>query len=122
MEKKKAEPQVDPHAREAHIAESFEKHAPPSDTPLTVTGIPMQVVAPIPGLTPTPVFKPSVRQKKELTEIEGIDEKIAAQMRELGINDMIDLAEASDKDLAENLKLPLETIRKWIQSANEIRK
>ncbi len=82
----------------------------------------MQVVAPIPGLTPTPVFKPSVRQKKELTEIEGIDEKIAAQMRELGINDMIDLAEASEKDLAENLKLPLETIRKWIQSANEIRK
>ncbi len=82
----------------------------------------MQVVAPIPGLTPTTVLKPTIRQKKELTEIEGIDEKIATQMRELGINDIIDLAEAKPEDLAKSLKLPPETIRKWIQSANEIPK
>ncbi len=119
MEKKKTEPQGDPHAREAHIAESFEKHAQPPDTSLTVTGIPMQVIAPIPGLTPTPVLKPTIRQKKELTEIDGIDEKIAAHLRELGINDIIDLAEATPEDVAKSLKLPLETIRKWIQMARE---
>jgi len=120
--KKKDAEQIDPHTRESHIAEGFEKHSEPITTPVSATGIPMQLISPMPGLTPTPVFEPSVPLKRELIEIEGIDEKTAAQLREFGIKDSNDLAKASAKSLAKNLGLPVGTTQKWIENAKTTQK
>lgn len=55
-----------------------------------------------------------------LTEVKGIGEKRAAQLKVLGINSIEDLAEASAKDLAAKLEISPKITGKWIENAKEI--
>jgi predicted flap endonuclease-1-like 5' DNA nuclease len=55
-----------------------------------------------------------------LTEVKGIGEKRAAQLKALGINSIKDLAEASAKDLAAKLQISPKITGKWIENAKEI--
>jgi len=55
-----------------------------------------------------------------LTEVKGIGEKRAAQLKALGINSIEDLAEASAKDLAAKLNISPKITNKWIENAKEI--
>jgi predicted flap endonuclease-1-like 5' DNA nuclease len=55
-----------------------------------------------------------------LTDVKGIGEKRAAQLRALGINSVEDLAKASAKDLATKLNISPKITDKWIQNAKEI--
>lgn len=68
--------------------------------------------------------KPVVQQLQSpaggLTDIKGIGEKRAAQIRALGITSVEDLAKASAKDLAAKLNLSPKITDKWIESAKEI--
>ncbi len=56
----------------------------------------------------------------ELTEVKGIGEKRAEQLKALGINSVEDLAKASAKDLAVKLKISPKITGKWIRNAKKL--
>jgi predicted flap endonuclease-1-like 5' DNA nuclease len=58
----------------------------------------------------------------ELTQIKGIGEKRAMQLKILGINNANDLAKASVKTISQQLKISPKTVKKWIQNANKLSK
>jgi len=116
--KKKTAEQEDPHVREAHIAEGYEKHLAPTATPMSVTGIPMPLIGPSPVLTPPADSSPPL--KKELKTIRGINDKMAAKLGMLGIENIDDLAKASAEALTRDLKVPEATIQNWINRAKHL--
>ena len=104
--------------REAHIAESYEKHLAPTTTPMSVTGIPMPLIGPSPVLTPPADSSPPL--KKELKTIKGINDEMATRLDMLGIENIDDLAKASVETLARDLKVPEATIQNWIDRAKQL--
>jgi len=56
----------------------------------------------------------------ELTEVKGIGEKRATQLKALGISRIEDLARASAEDLAAKLNVSPKITKKWIENAKEI--
>ena len=58
----------------------------------------------------------------DLTQVKGIGEKRATQLKALGINSVDDLAKASAKTLAAKLKISPKIASKWIESAKELKK
>jgi len=90
--------------------------APPSPQPVqpTVTEIVVEE-KPVTIIEPAPT-------KLELTEVKGIGEKRAGQLKALGINSVERLAEASAKDLAEKLKISPKITGKWIEDAKRLAK
>ncbi|MCW4007677.1 MAG: helix-hairpin-helix domain-containing protein [Candidatus Bathyarchaeota archaeon] len=56
----------------------------------------------------------------ELTEVKGIGEKRAAQLRALGINNVTELAKASAEDIAGKLQVSAKIAQKWIDNAREL--
>lgn len=87
------------------------------------------VEAPPPAPPPTP---PEVRLEEkpatekvaptrvELTQVKGIKEKRAEQLRALGITNVEDLANASAEDLAAKLKISPKIVKRWIEDAKEL--
>ncbi|HVP16843.1 MAG TPA: helix-hairpin-helix domain-containing protein [candidate division Zixibacteria bacterium] len=67
-----------------------------------------------------PVVQPVPSPVGGLTDVKGIGEKRAAQLRALGITSVEDLAKASAKDLAARLNISPKITDKWIQNAREI--
>jgi len=59
-------------------------------------------------------------QKMELTEVKGIGEKRAQQLKALGISSVEDLAKASAADIAEKLKISPKITGKWIENAKTL--
>jgi len=55
-----------------------------------------------------------------LTEVKGIGERRAEQLKGLGINTIEDLAKASAKELASELKISPKTTEKWIGNAEKL--
>ena len=74
--------------------------------PLTCTTQTSEVNMPKPGL--------------ELTQVSGIGEKRASQLKTVGINTVDDLANASVEDLAKSLKTSPKIVAKWVASAKGI--
>jgi len=58
--------------------------------------------------------------KLELTQVKGIKEKRAAQLKALGINNVEDLAKALSKDLAGKLKISPKITERWIENAKKL--
>jgi predicted flap endonuclease-1-like 5' DNA nuclease len=73
----------------------------------TVTPQPTEAVAPI-------------KTKLDLTQVKGIKEKRAEQLRALGIKSVEDLANASAAELAAKLKIASYFTEKWIENAKEL--
>src|SRR4030042_1962036 len=76
-----------------------------------------------------PMEKPSMNESPaiaapapimELTQVKGIGEKRAMQLKALGINSVDELANASAKNIAEKLKVSPKIVDKWINSAKEL--
>jgi predicted flap endonuclease-1-like 5' DNA nuclease len=77
-----------------------------------------------------PIEKPSVNEAPavsapaaatvDLTQVKGIGEKRAMQLKALGINSLNELATASAKKIAKNLRLSPKIVNKWIEIAKEI--
>ncbi|UCF45447.1 MAG: hypothetical protein JSW44_02095 [Candidatus Bathyarchaeota archaeon] len=64
-----------------------------------------------------------IRAKTEalkLTQVKGIGEKRATQLKALGINSVEDLAKASAKTIAKKLQISLKITKKWIASAKKL--
>jgi predicted flap endonuclease-1-like 5' DNA nuclease len=55
----------------------------------------------------------------ELTQIKGIGEKRAAQLKSNGVNNALDLAKCEVENLAEKLKVSPKIVEKWIKEAKE---
>jgi len=55
-----------------------------------------------------------------LTEVKGIGEKRAEQLKGLGINTIEDLVKASAKELASELKISPKITEKWIGNAEKL--
>jgi predicted flap endonuclease-1-like 5' DNA nuclease len=70
-----------------------------------------------PAVEPVPPLQPTAGG---LTDVKGIGEKRASQLRALGILSVEDLSKASAKDLAARLKISPKITDKWIQNAREI--
>ena len=69
---------------------------------------------------PTPVS--AVVATMELTQVKGVGEKRATQLKAVGINSVDDLANASAKAIAKKLKISPKIASKWIESAKELKK
>jgi len=57
---------------------------------------------------------------KELTEVKGIGEKRADQLKNIGISNVEDLAKASADDLAAKLKVSPKITKVWIENAKKL--
>jgi predicted flap endonuclease-1-like 5' DNA nuclease len=87
------------------------------------------VGAPKEEKTEVPMEKPSIKEAPtvvtpavtmDLTQVKGIGEKRAAQLKTLGINSVGELANASAKNIAEKLKVSPKIVDKWIDNAKEL--
>ena len=76
-----------------------------------------EVIEPKPA-TVTETIPPRLR----LTKIRGIGEKRAGQLKAGGINNLMDLANASPKDLAAKLNVSSKMTGRWIDSAKQLTK
>jgi predicted flap endonuclease-1-like 5' DNA nuclease len=82
----------------------------------TVTDV-VKMEEPKPAVEPIPPVQP---EAGGLTDVKGIGEKRASQLRALGILSVNDLSKASAKDLAAKLEISPKITDKWIQNAKEI--
>jgi predicted flap endonuclease-1-like 5' DNA nuclease len=62
---------------------------------------------------------PSISTMK-LTQVKGIGEKRASQLKALGINSVDDLFKASEETVAKKLKISPRIVEKWIENAKEL--
>jgi predicted flap endonuclease-1-like 5' DNA nuclease len=67
-----------------------------------------------------PVTLAEVAPKLELTQVKGIKEKRAGQLKALGINSVEDLAKASAEDIAAKLKISPKIVGRWIEDARKL--
>jgi predicted flap endonuclease-1-like 5' DNA nuclease len=109
----------DAHEREAYRVENPETAAQTPIMPQSPTAIPAPVIAPMPVLTPASV-ETSAGPVLELTEVKGIGEKRAEQLKALGISNLDALAAASAESIAKSLKVSPKVVEKWIASAKEL--
>ncbi len=73
-----------------------------------------------PAITKAPTPAASVAATIDLTQVKGIGEKRATQLKALGISNADDLSKASAKDIAKKLKISPKIVNKWIDSAKEL--
>jgi predicted flap endonuclease-1-like 5' DNA nuclease len=62
----------------------------------------------------------SMSTTMDLTQVKGIGEKRAEQLKALGISNVDDLAKASAKTIAKNLKISPKTADRWVATAKEL--
>lgn len=91
-----------------------------SQRPKAQAATTVQVEAP----PPTPIVQETVEKPaptmRDLTEVKGIGEKRAAQLKNIGINSVEDLAKASAEDLASKLKVSPKITSTWIENAKKL--
>lgn len=101
-------------------------HMPVAPPPPPVAPKATEIVAgkkpePIVQVEPQPIVEVKHLQKG-LSDVKGIKEKRAQQLKTIGINTVEDLARASPEDLAAKLKIAPYFTGKWIENAKEILK
>jgi predicted flap endonuclease-1-like 5' DNA nuclease len=69
---------------------------------------------------PQMVTAPAAAATVELTQVKGVGEKRAMQLKALGINNVDELSRASAKTLAKKLKVSPKTVNKWIADAKKL--
>ena len=77
--------------------------------------------ATVPQTQPATTMETSaMTEALELTQVKGIGEKRATQLKALGINSVNDLAKASAEDIAKKLQISSKITKKWIASAKAL--
>ena len=75
----------------------------------------------VPQTQPSTTMKtPAMTEALELTQLKGIGEKRATQLKAIGINSVDDLAKASAKTIAKKLQISPKITKKWIASAKKL--
>ena len=95
-----------------------------AETPTTIAPPAPQAVPPVTEVTePKPAaVTENIPPRLRLTKIRGIGEKRAGQLKTLSINNLMDLANASPKDLAAKLNVSPKMTGRWIDSAKQLTK
>ena len=88
-------------------------------TPVSVTSMPMQLVAPIPILSPAQVDS-SAPSKNELLNVKDISETTTVLLKKFGINNLDDLASVSSEGLAKKLEISPQKTKKWVENAKKL--
>ncbi|MCS7115411.1 MAG: helix-hairpin-helix domain-containing protein, partial [Nitrososphaerota archaeon] len=77
-----------------------------------------------PASPPAPAIQETVEKPapivRDLTEVRGIGEKRAAQLKSVGINTVEELARASAEDLASKLRVSPKIVSAWIENAKKL--
>lgn len=106
--------------------------APPPTTPPTppvpavqepaveAPAVQEKIEAPEEVRVPAPTPAPQAMEGLALTEVKGIGEKRAAQLRNIGVNTVEELAKASAEDLAARLKVSQKITSAWIENAKKL--
>jgi len=68
----------------------------------------------------TTMETPAMTETLELTQVKGIGEKRATQLKAIGITSVDDLTKASAEDIAKKLQISSKITNKWIASAKEL--
>ena len=68
----------------------------------------------------TTMETPAMAETLELTQVKGIGEKRATQLKAIGINSVNNLAKASAEDIAKKLQISSKITKKWIDSAKAL--
>jgi predicted flap endonuclease-1-like 5' DNA nuclease len=76
--------------------------------------------ATVPQKPATTMETPAMTEALELTQVKGIGEKRATQLKALGISSVDDLAKASAEDIAKKLQISPKITKKWIASAKKL--
>jgi len=77
--------------------------------------------ATVPQTQPTTTIEtPAMTEALELTQVKGIGEKRATQLKVIEINSVNDLAKASAEDIAKKLQISSKITKKWIDSAKAL--
>jgi len=104
-----------------------EEKLPPQTAPATETPVIQEPAVTVQSAMPEPPANtvPSIEANEPsiehaLTEVSGIGEKRASQLKALGINTVDDLAKASVEDLAKSLKVSPKIVAKWVAGAKEL--
>ncbi|HLE74446.1 MAG TPA: helix-hairpin-helix domain-containing protein [Candidatus Bathyarchaeia archaeon] len=100
-----------------------EARQPAAPTPqVTTVEAPKEekVEAAIQAAPVAPAPPPSAAPTIELTQVKGIGEKRAAQLKALGINSVDELAATSAEDIAMKLKISPKIVEKWVAGAKEL--
>jgi predicted flap endonuclease-1-like 5' DNA nuclease len=96
----------------------------PETQPATTVEAPKEEKAEAPMEKPamTKAFAPetSMAATMDLTQVKGIGEKRATQLKALGISSVDDLSKASATAIAKQLKISPKIVNKWIDSAKEL--
>jgi predicted flap endonuclease-1-like 5' DNA nuclease len=110
-------------------------HMDPVSSPIMTTPIqtlaeappPQPTVAPEPSSEPSQlqVAKPEVPSMPAaptiaITQVKGVKEKRAEQLRELGINTIQELADASPEKIGKSLQLSPKITAKWVEHAKQL--
>lgn len=74
----------------------------------------------VPQKPATTMETPAMTEALELTQVKGIGEKRATQLKTIGINSVEDLAKASAKTIAKKLQISPKITKKWVASAKEL--
>lgn len=93
------------------VAATVTQETAPPQKQETVTQQPAAPIAEAPAATTVTL---------ELTEVKGIGEKRATQLKACGISTVSDLAKASAEDIAAKLQISSKIAQKWIDNAREL--
>ena len=93
---------------------------PKAKTKSTASETPPPTPSPVTEVVEEKILVETALPKIELTEVKGIGEKRAEQLKTLGISNVEDLAKASADDLAAKLKISPKITGKWIENAKKL--
>jgi predicted flap endonuclease-1-like 5' DNA nuclease len=98
----------------------------PEPQPATTMEAPKEEKAEAPmekaAIQEAPTVATSATATMELTQVKGIGEKRATQLKALGINSVDELANASAETIAEKLEVSQKIVDKWIVAAKGLKK
>jgi predicted flap endonuclease-1-like 5' DNA nuclease len=111
-------------AQACQPAVSIPQKTMPQNQPATAVEAPKEEKAEAPVETAAVKKAPAVvtpaATTMDLTQVKGIGEKRATQLKALGINSVDDLSKASAKALAKKLKISPKIVQKWVASAKKL--
>lgn len=99
--------------------ETVTTEAPPPSAP-SMPAVQESVTAEAQAVQVVEQPAPTVTTVRALTEVKGIGEKRAEQLKAIGVNSVEQLAEASADDLAAKLKVSPKITKVWIENAKKL--
>lgn len=118
-----------PRARPSTIVDTVSTPIMTAPTSTLATAPPPQMPQPVAETVVEPIKEPILEQvthpetllaSMDITQVKGVKQKRAEQLKSLGINNLQDLANASAEELGKNLQISPKITTKWIEQAKQL--